>query len=81
MGYIAVQIPQDKGLVNVNGCMQTLGFLIDSLTFGIRSKQFYAWLDGGCHPDKYLYAEWFSISLPLHMGGQADLSLSMTILI
>ena len=38
MGYIAVQIPQDKGLVNVNGCMQTLGFLIDSLTFGIRSK-------------------------------------------
>jgi hypothetical protein len=86
VGHFAVQIPQDKGLVNVNGCMQTLGFLIDSLTFGIRSKVKRKMSSrsiprvGMCLSASFLTDAQVTniLKLPLHVGGQADLSLSMS---
>lgn len=88
MRYIAVQSPQNKGLVNVNGCMQILGYLITpSLSVFVlcmvRWKMSFPSQRRGTHLServilnrrachKNLYAERFSFSLPLYVGGMAD---------
>lgn len=97
MHHIAVQSPQDKGQINVNGCMQILGYLITpSLSVFVlcmvRWKMSFPSQRRGTYVServilnrrachKNLYAERFSFSLPPYVGGQADSFLPMTILI
>lgn len=88
MHHIAVQSPQDKGLVSVNGRMQILGYLITpSLSVFVlcmvRWKMSFPSQRRGTYVSErvILNRRTNILTLPLHVGGQADLSLSMTILI